>query len=93
MKVYILNHFSGGTPMDSYAMGVYTTKEKALEEFTKSFETFGYDKNDERIEIEHTKENKQLSDNEQINVISTWFIDDEDYSFWGGCEIQVIELS
>ena len=93
MKIYILNHYVGGTPMDSHTLGAYTTKEKAQEEFKKSFATFGYEEDDEDIVIEHTEGLEQLNDNEQMNVISTWFIDDDASGFWGGCEIQVVEIN
>jgi len=103
MRIYILNHYIGGTPMDSHTIGVYTTKEKAIEEFYKSFETFGYKQDDEDIVIEHSDlqlfsddridELELLSKNVQMNVISTWFIDDESSDFWGGCEIQVMEIN
>ena len=92
MKVYVLNHYIGGTPMDGHTIGVYKNLNDAKKEFEKSFELFGYTKNDERIEIEQHKESEQLNENEQMNIITNWFIDDEDCDFWGGCEIQVIEL-
>jgi len=97
MRIYILNHYIGGTPMDSHTIGVYTTKEKALEEFYKSFETFGYKQDDEDITIEHDKKKYTmidfpLSENVHMNVISSWFIDDDSSDFWGGCEIQVMEI-
>tara|TARA_Y100000593_G_scaffold14106_1_gene26611 strand:+ start:2315 stop:2623 length:309 start_codon:yes stop_codon:yes gene_type:complete len=101
MKIYILNHYIGGTPMDSHTMGIYKTLKEAKEEFNKTFELFGYKEDDEDIVIEHTKEEEvllltdvdfPLSKNEQMNVISTWFIDDDSCDFWGGCEIQVMDL-
>ena len=86
MKIYILNHYIGGTPMDSHTMGIYKTLEEAKKEFNKSFELFGYEKDDERIE----KENDFISG--EINIINKWFINDDSCDFWGGCEIQEMEL-
>ena len=86
MKVYILNHYIGGVPMDSHTMGIYKTLEEAKKEFNKSFELFGYEKDDERIDIEKGYESGEA------NVIIEWFIDDEGSDFWGGCSIQEMEL-
>ena len=80
MKIYILNHYVGGTPFDSHTMGVYTTKEEAQKELKKSLKVFGYDTfNEDRGEIDITD--------------TSWFVDDDACDFWGGCEIQEMEIN
>mgnify|MGYP003154597352 CR=1 FL=1 len=86
MKIYILNHYMGGTPMDSHTMGIYKTLKEAKEEFNKSYELFGYEKNDERIDIQKGYKNGE------VNIITEWFIDDDSCDFWGGCSIQEMEV-
>ncbi len=73
MKIYIVNHFVGGTPMDGETIGAFDTLEKAKKCLKKTLENFNVE---EYIE-------------EQTEIFVYWDADD----FWGGLDIQEIELN
>ena len=82
MKIYILNHHVGGVPFDGHTIGVYKTLEQAQEELKRSIKTFGYD------EFENDE------DKGEINITDTsWYVDDWDTDFFGGCAIQEMEIN
>ena len=75
-KIYILSHYVGGTPFDSHVIGVYKTLEEAKKELIKSINTFlGFDG------VYIYKEEIELKED-------SWYYDDEDGDFWGGCKIE-----
>ena len=73
MKIYIVNYFVGGTPMDGETVGAFDTLKKAKECFKTTLDDFNVE---EYIE-------------EQTESFAYWDRDD----FWGGLEIQEIELN
>jgi len=46
MKLYVVNHFVGGTPMDGETVGVFDTLSKAEGCLKKTIEHFGVEKRD-----------------------------------------------
>lgn len=84
--IYILNHYVGGTPMDSYTIGAYTNLFDAQMAFYKEMKKYGYE-NDDRVEL--TPDLNCEGD----KFDRVWFIDDEDNGFWGGCEIQEMMMN
>lgn len=75
-KIYILSHYVGGTPFDSHVIGVYKTLEEAKKELEKSINTFlGFDG------VYLYKEDIELNED-------SWYYDNENGDFWGGCKIE-----
>ena len=90
-KIYLVNYYVGGTPLDSHTLGAYTDKKKAIEKFEESITEIGYTK--EEVEITDKEYNTNSSYGNPTTIIKSWFIDDDSDDFWGGCEIQKIEIN
>jgi len=44
MKLYVVNHYVGGTPMDGQCLGVFNTLDQAKEKLFKTLEDFDIEK-------------------------------------------------
>ncbi len=77
-KVYVVNEYIGGCPMDSHCLGVFTTLQKAKDCY-----------NSYLLDIQTN--NEELTENLTLNsdLQCYWDVDD----FWGGLEIATVKLN